>query len=218
MAHPLRFSAVILAGGQSRRMGRDKAWIEWGGQTLLARQVARARSLGPAEVFVSGRGDTDYSALGCRVLTDPVAGVGPLAGVLAALRASSASHVLVLAVDLPLMSEAVLHGLLANCTDDAGAVPQAGRRVEPLAAVYPVGAASIAERMLRHRLQSMRVFAENCRRGHLVRIQPVEERHWACFANWNTPGDVAVPDRGATGRVRKSRESAVASPAGRAGR
>jgi molybdopterin-guanine dinucleotide biosynthesis protein A len=57
-------SAVIAAGGDSSRMGRDKAWLPLDGRPLLVRQIALARSPGPAEVFISGRADTDYATFG----------------------------------------------------------------------------------------------------------------------------------------------------------
>jgi hypothetical protein len=51
----MNFSAIILAGGKSSRMGRDKAWLEVGGKTLLARQIELAGPLARSEVFISGR-------------------------------------------------------------------------------------------------------------------------------------------------------------------
>ncbi len=66
----MNFSAVILAGGKSSRMGRDKAWLEFDGQSLLARQIACVRRAGASEVFISGRAGVDYSAFGCPVMED----------------------------------------------------------------------------------------------------------------------------------------------------
>ena len=63
-------SAVILAGGESRRMGRDKAWMELEGQPLVALAVEKVRALGVTEIFISGRAGQDYSALTCPVLFD----------------------------------------------------------------------------------------------------------------------------------------------------
>ena len=82
----MNFSAVILAGGQSRRMGRDKAWLPLDGQPLLARQIELVRELAPEELFISGRSDTDYTRLGCPVLTDEFTDAGPLAGLRPAWR------------------------------------------------------------------------------------------------------------------------------------
>ena len=66
----MNFSAVILAGGQSRRMGQDKAWLEVGGQPLITRALTVLRAAGIQEIFVSGRAGVDYSALRCPVLLD----------------------------------------------------------------------------------------------------------------------------------------------------
>ncbi|MCL4790411.1 MAG: NTP transferase domain-containing protein [Verrucomicrobia bacterium] len=79
----MNFSAVILAGGKSSRMGRDKAWLPLDGQPLLARQIELVRELTPKEIFISGLADTDYTSLGCPVLTDEFADAGPLAGIAA---------------------------------------------------------------------------------------------------------------------------------------
>jgi molybdopterin-guanine dinucleotide biosynthesis protein A len=57
----MNFSAVILAGGRSSRMGRDKAWPKIDSQTLLARQITLVRELGAVEIFIFGRAEADYA-------------------------------------------------------------------------------------------------------------------------------------------------------------
>jgi molybdopterin-guanine dinucleotide biosynthesis protein A len=182
----MKFSAVILAGGQSRRMGCDKARIALHGKTLLATQVERVRMLAPTELFISGRADVDYSGLCCPVLVDAIPDGGPLAGILSALLTASTSHLLVLAVDMPLMKPELLANLVELSTQSAGIVPRTAGSVEPLAAVYPTESASLAERMLRHNLKSVRAFAENCVRRKLVRFQQINRSEWACFMNCNS--------------------------------
>src|SRR5690349_130325 len=86
----MNFSAVILAGGKSSRMGRDKAWLEINGQILLTRQIELVQAGGATEVFISGRAGMDYSAFGCRVLQDRFPNAGPLAGIERALDAAIA--------------------------------------------------------------------------------------------------------------------------------
>lgn len=66
----MNFSAVILAEGESKRMGRDKASIEFNGHSLLSLAVEKVRQLGITEVFISGRAEKDYSTLNCPVLLD----------------------------------------------------------------------------------------------------------------------------------------------------
>lgn len=182
----MRFSAVILAGGQSRRMGCDKARIALHGKTLLATQVERVRMLAPTELFISGRADVDYSELSCPVLLDAIPDGGPLAGILSALLTASTSHLLVLAVDMPLMKPELLASLVELSAEYTGVVPRTAGSVEPLAAVYPTKSASLAERMLRHHLKSARAFAENCVRKKLVKFQQINPSEWPCFMNCNS--------------------------------
>src|SRR5215469_13467268 len=58
----MNFDAVILAGGKSSRMNRDKAFLNIDGRTLLARQIELARQAGAKNIFVSGRSGKDYSS------------------------------------------------------------------------------------------------------------------------------------------------------------
>jgi molybdopterin-guanine dinucleotide biosynthesis protein A len=186
----MNFSAVILAGGRSSRMGRDKAWLEIGGQPLLVRQIQVARELGAAEVFISGRMDADYAALGCRVLRDKFAGAGPLAGIERALDAATLPLLLVLAVDLPRIRLEFLRGLAAGCAGTLGAIPRVNGAIEPLAAFYPKNAHSPAEALLGNGRNSASAFAAECVRSGLARfveLPAVEARH---FVNWNTPADL----------------------------
>lgn len=189
----VRFSAVILAGGKSSRMGRDKAWLPLDGQPLLARQIAMVRELGPVELFISGRGDTDYSSLGYPVLKDAFPDGGPLAGIAAGLQAATAPLVLILAVDMPEMTSAVVSGLLERCAAGVGVVPRIGCHVEPLAAFYPKAAAPLALDLLQRQLRAARTFAEHCKQAGLVAVHEVAEADWKCFANWNSPDDLPVP-------------------------
>lgn len=185
----MKFSAVILAGGQSRRMGRDKAWLEVGGQTLLARQVQLVREAGAAEVFISGRADTDYSVFGCAMLFDRFPDAGPLAGIERALAAASSLQVLVLAVDLPNMTASLLRGLAARCVNNSGVIPRMEGRLEPLAAFYPKSAGSLAANLLGEGLNAATSFAERCVENNFATFVDLPVRAARCFANWNAPAD-----------------------------
>ena len=191
----MRISAVILAGGRSSRMQRDKAFLPCRGTTLLARQVGLVRELAPAEIFISGRADADYGALELPVLLDRFADLGPLAGVERALGEAHGPLLLVLAVDLPDMTADFLRGLAARCRAGCGVVPRTQLGLEPLAAFYPTSMQPIAAAMLHDGRAAMTEFV---RRG--VEIGLVDE--WACppadevwFRNWNEPED-AGPGEG----------------------
>jgi molybdopterin-guanine dinucleotide biosynthesis protein A len=186
----MNFSAVILAGGKSSRMGRDKAFLDIGGQTLLARQIELAREAGAEEVFISGRTDTDYSAFGCRVLQDKFAAAGPLAGIERALAAATSPLLLVLAVDLAEMNVEFLRRLAAHCANESGAIPRVMENIEPLAAFYPKTAEPLAETLLCARKNAVASFAEQCGRAGLARFIDLTASDARYFVNLNTPADL----------------------------
>ena len=191
----MNFSAVILAGGESRRMGSDKAWIAVGGQPLIAQTVATARESGVEDIFISGRAGQDYSALRCPVLLDLEPGFGPLGGIERALHAARLPLVLVLAVDMPNMTAAFLRKLMSRCDALTGAVPKLNGEIEPLAAVYPKRCHVLAyESVLRSR-HSATAFAEACLRERAVRALTVPAADARCFDNWNRPSDVPGRER-----------------------
>jgi molybdopterin-guanine dinucleotide biosynthesis protein A len=193
----MNLSAVILAGGQSRRMGRDKAWLEVDGQPLIVRAVEKVRQLGVAEIFISGRPGVDYTALRCPVLLDQESGLGPLGGIERALHECSSPLLLVLAVDLASMTGEFLQKLVAKCDSQTGAVPLFEAELEPLAAIYPKRCHALAVDCLKRRQLTVREFAETCRRKRAVQTASVGQAEAACFANWNSPADLTRPDSGA---------------------
>ncbi len=182
----MKFSAVILAGGQSRRMGCDKAFLDWRGQPLLAHQIQTVRALGPEEVFISGRPGVDYGLFGCPILHDEFQDRGPLAGIAQALQAAHTPLLLVLAVDLPAMEPAYLRRLLAHCAETVGAVPQQDDHLDPLAAFYPKASHHLALDLLTWASPAVTGFAHLCAETRLVNLHPVTAGDARFFANWNT--------------------------------
>ncbi len=189
----MKFSAVILAGGKSSRMGRDKAMLEIGGQTLLARQIQLVRETGAAEIFSSGRANVDYSMFGCRVVQDRFPGAGPLAGMERVFDSMTMAQLLVLAVDLPQMGAELLHQLAAVCSETCGAIPQLGNHLEPLAAFYPKPAQTLAATQIAGGHFAVKSFAGLCVQSGLARIIEMPAEAAGHFANWNSPADFHLP-------------------------
>jgi len=92
-------TVFVLAGGQSTRMGRDKALLLLGGRTLLERALALAHGISPRVVVLGSR--EKYAATGERIIEDEFPGCGPLAGIHAALGTSETDLNLILSVDMP---------------------------------------------------------------------------------------------------------------------
>ena len=205
-------SAVILAGGESRRMGRDKAWIELEGQTLLALAVEKVRLIGVTNIFISGHPDRDYSALKHPVIFDLKPGFGPLGGIERALDESRSPLLLVLAVDLPQMTSEFLQRLLANCDPSTGVVPKLNGRLEPLAAIYSKRCHALASDFVARSRWVVCEFAEACLAEGAVRTLDITPEHADCFSNWNSPADIPAmhPER-SVGQDRDNRSGSTTS-------
>lgn len=98
------FSMLVLCGGQSRRMGRDKALLELDGLTLLERCKNLGAELGATQILIS-RNQPGF-------ITDLVQDAGPMAGIAAALPHCNSHWLLVLPIDMPLLTAAALTPLL----------------------------------------------------------------------------------------------------------
>jgi molybdopterin-guanine dinucleotide biosynthesis protein A len=185
----MRFSAALLAGGKSSRMGRDKAFIEMDGVALWRRQLAILRQLSPDELFISGPPHRDWMDEGLRGVTDAEENVGPLAGVVAGLRQCSSPLLLVLAIDLPNMTANFCRSLLELSNDGRGVVPRR-QRFEPLAAIYPVGSLTLAEEALREGNYSMQNFVARALSKGLITEHVISQDEEPLFRNINTSEDL----------------------------
>jgi molybdopterin-guanine dinucleotide biosynthesis protein A len=131
------FSAVLLAGGESRRMGTDKATFLFRGKPLWQIQLETLRKLRPKEIFVSARIDPPWRREDVLFVADVPPSRGPLSGVAASLVKIHTAHLLALAIDMPFMSENYLRSICDAVGPSQGVVAKIDNRAEPLAAVYP---------------------------------------------------------------------------------
>lgn len=128
---------AILAGGESRRMGRDKARLEREDSTLLGRTVELAREAG-SEVLVVGRQSDELpSDVDADCVPDERAGLGPIGGLRTALDAVD-TPVLLVACDMPLLDVPTFAWALDYPSEEAddGVVSVRDGNVEPLFSIY----------------------------------------------------------------------------------
>jgi molybdenum cofactor guanylyltransferase len=137
----MTITAVLLAGGQSRRMGTEKATLLFRGKPVWQIQLETLRKLQPEEIFVSGRVDPLWRPGDVQFIADAPPSRGPLSGLAASLDRMNTSHLLALAIDMPSMSSKYLEFLCAQVEPGRGLVPKMVDRAEPLAAIYPREAA-----------------------------------------------------------------------------
>jgi molybdopterin-guanine dinucleotide biosynthesis protein A len=188
-------SIAVLAGGRSRRMGQDKALLDFCGEPLLARVLRRVRHL-TDDLFIVASDRPAYAQFGVPIVPDRLPGSGPLGGIYSALLAARHQYCLVLSCDLPFVSPDLLAALLAIPRDYDVLVPTRAERTgqggmltyETLHAIYSKRCLRAIERQLAAgNLKIVSFFAE-------VRVVPVPESHLRTidpellsFANTNTP-------------------------------
>jgi molybdenum cofactor guanylyltransferase len=185
-------SAIVLAGGQSRRMGRDKALIDYQGRPIIAHVIDTLRALSNDLVVVSNRSDL-YGLFGARVVPDYDPPCGPLGGIAAGLQAARHPLAVVVACDMPFLNVALLRWLIALAERYDAVVPQTGDEFEPLHAVYRRECYNpIARRLERGERRVISFFAD-------VRLRSVPESEWRMLdpagrslVNLNTPDDLGV--------------------------
>lgn len=199
--------AVVLCGGSSTRMGADKARLRLGSETLLARAVAVLRAVTPSVFLASGARDR-YGELGLARVLDRAPGIGPLAGLeaaLAKLAAEGGDLLCVLACDMPFARPALFEALLRRL-EETGAdacLLSDGAELEPLCGVYRASVLPAVRRALDRGERALRSFHGEIELALLeeaVLSRRPDGTVAPCSTNLNTPADLAAARR-AEGRT-----------------
>jgi molybdopterin-guanine dinucleotide biosynthesis protein A len=138
---------AIMAGGQSRRFGRNKALVEFGGRTVIERVV---EALAPAveRIILVGNDPEPYRFLGLPIHFDMLPGAGALGGIYTAVVAGLGRPVVVASCDLPLVTAPLFERLAALSGSADAVVPRGATGLQPLCAAYgPACRAAIEERV-----------------------------------------------------------------------
>jgi molybdopterin-guanine dinucleotide biosynthesis protein A len=180
---------LVLAGGESRRMGRDKALLVRDGHSQLAHIAALLEGI-TERVYVSSRQDQQGDPERSRFenIVDRYEGIGPIAGILSAMDAQPNADWLVVACDLPNIDEATLSFLIENSNtkqpftafkSNFDGLP------EPLCALYRCGSDAIIRRFVEDGIV--------CPRRILIRSDTLllEQPNPNALDNINTPDDLA---------------------------
>ncbi|MBS0659483.1 MAG: molybdenum cofactor guanylyltransferase [Verrucomicrobia bacterium] len=191
---PRSFSAAILAGGRSSRMGRDKALCSWRGRPFWQVTWELAGAAGASERYLCGPRRHEFPPE-VECLPDSPAGLGPLAGVAAALGRARTPWVLVVAVDMPLLRVSDLRALLEG-PGDQGRVPvwtsPSRRLYEPLVALYPANLAARAVDLLRAGEDSVQALLRQAVEERRIEEWPVPEDRRGRFRSLNDPSELAA--------------------------
>ena len=142
----MTLTAVILCGGQSSRMGHDKATLRIGSETFLERAIRVAREIA-ADVIVVSRA-SQHVPEGVKVVHDPIENLGPLAGIAAGLAASRSDLNVVIACDMPMIKSAVLKRLADLIGEHDACVAVVDGHPSVLCGIYRSRVAPAAQQLL----------------------------------------------------------------------
>ncbi len=186
----MKISAVLLAGGESRRMGKDKAALLFRGKPLWQIQLELLRKLEPMEILVSARSDPPWRPPHMQFVADDPPSRGPLSGLTASLAGMRGTHLLALAIDMPFMSGIYLRSLCDQIEPSRGLLPIIGDRAEPLAAIYPVDAhVDFVEALSGTEFSLQSLTKKLVKAGKLCALNVAKEEEML-FRNLNDPADL----------------------------
>jgi molybdopterin-guanine dinucleotide biosynthesis protein A len=183
-------TGAVLAGGKSRRMGRDKAWLDLGDGVPLVRRVAEALREVSDEVIVVAN-EPRYQQLGYAVVPDRYGETGALGGIATAVAVANGDLVCVAACDMPYPSPDVFRLLLRLAEGHDVAVPLIAGEYETMHAVYRKSSLRAMEAALaRGGRRIIAFFGEvRVREVSAAEVQAVDPA-LRSFTNLNTPEDL----------------------------
>lgn len=182
---------AVLAGGKSRRFGRNKAVEQFHGERLIERQVRTLRCLFPEVMIVSNTPEL-YLDLDVTIVQDLIPERGPLGGIYTGLLFAQGKSIFVTACDMPFLQLPVLRRMVELFPGHDVVVPRLGDYLEPLHGIYSPRCLPHIRRMLdREELQIIRLFPSvkiaYLSKEEIGRLDPTG----LSFFNINTPEDLA---------------------------
>jgi len=191
----MTLTAVLLAGGESRRMGKEKATIVFNGEPLWQRQITLLRHLGANKILVSARAERSWRPADTELVLDQPPSRGPISGLTAALARTRTSHLVALGVDMPFVTVAQLQDLCHRANAGCGVVPTIGGRAEPVAAVYPVEAYADFTAALTGNDWSLQPLVRRLADEGKVQLVNVAEAEVGLYRSLNDPQDLTLRRR-----------------------
>jgi FdhD protein len=180
-------AAVILAGGGSSRMGRNKALLQVEGGVMIEAVYRRLSELFDEVILVTNTPEL-YDFIPCRKIGDIFPEMGPLGGIHAALSACSAGRIFVTGCDMPSLNPLLIRELCTMPGDEDAVIPETPGGLEPLHAVYSKSGLPAMTAMLQRSERSVLSFFDRASikrvsRDRISRLDP----EFRSFRNVNTP-------------------------------
>jgi len=154
-------TGIVLSGGKSSRLGKEKGLAEYGGKPLVAYSIAALKPL-CGEVLLSANYELDaYKQFGLEIVQDEIKNIGPMGGLLACLKQSQTRYNMVLSCDIPFVETDLLRYLVSQIENYQIVVPVHGEGlIEPLCGFYNTNVISQLEDSIHSGNYKLMVFLE----------------------------------------------------------
>jgi molybdopterin-guanine dinucleotide biosynthesis protein A len=185
----MKIHGFVTAGGRSSRMGRDKAWLELGGRSMIELVIEQLRSI-TTEIGIIASGK-EYERLGCSLFSDEKTSIGPLEAIRTALTNARASLIVLVACDLPFVKSELFAELIRRTSNYDAVVPVGpDGRLEPLCAVYSTRALKAATELIEGGERKVNLLFDRVPTSFVAfeELQKLEGSD-SFFTNVNTPED-----------------------------
>lgn len=184
---PIDVTCLILCGGRSKRMGRPKAFLPYGGTTMVNHILTTVRDLF-AETFLVANEPESFEDFDVDVVKDILPYRGPLGGILSGLLVSQHSHAFVVACDMPLIDPKIVREICSKRSEHDVIVASHEEGIEPLLGIYSKNCIRPLEESLFNGDLSLRDFLSGLS-SSTYQIEEGESRNLPCYFNVNTPQD-----------------------------
>ncbi len=186
-------SAILVAGGKSRRLGQDKRFIEIGGQTLLDRSLTTLKALFPEVIVVVSEKSWSLDVSGVAMVSDLIPDRGSLGGLYTGLAYAKHPRAFAIACDMPFLNPTIIRYLVELDVQADVVMPQLATGLQPMHAVYSTRCVSVLEEMARSMRLRIHELAVNptlavhlVPQADLIRFDP----DLRSFHNINTPEEL----------------------------
>lgn len=176
-------TGILLAGGRSRRMGREKGLVEFHGKPLIQYGIDLLSQF--TDRILISSDNSDYLEFGCELVPDEIIGQGPAAGLAASLKCSTTLWSLVIACDLPFLEPELILNLFTDTENSLAVIPVHDGEVEPLVALYHKDLSPVFEASLYSGNLSLHKILANCKVQYFDATL-LMEKYPHLFTNFNS--------------------------------
>ncbi|MBK7745819.1 MAG: molybdenum cofactor guanylyltransferase [Candidatus Obscuribacter sp.] len=185
---PLDLTALILCGGRSKRMGRPKAFLPFGGTTMINHILTNVKDMF-AETFLVSNEPESFEDFDVDVVKDILPYRGPLGGILSGLLVSQHSHAFVIACDMPLITPKMIRELCQRRFEHDVVVASHDEGIEPLLGVYSKNCIKSLEESLFNGDLALKDFLSGLNSVTYDLEEETKEGSLPPYFNVNTPQD-----------------------------